>query len=178
MLLNVTCNFIIFFETPNSIVFFFSSSSLFPSLTMDYELLPSGSYTTEELARLAELQKRHSELRDASKEEFILDDEEDDDFSVHARDTQKKGPTIPDMRFEQQVDKSIHVLKEAGASNTQIFFSVVIKDQILIPFASGFVWSLCSNAWIWYRTKGIVNKDPKKLGLFAGIGAGLTGWTR
>jgi hypothetical protein len=144
-------------------------------------LFSSSDYNSEDLARLLELQRRQTELRYATKEGFEIDEEEEeDDFSVTGKSTnKKKGPTVPDMRFEKQFEKSVQALKENGASNVGIFFSAVIKDQILIPFVSGFTWSLCSNAWKWYRTRGVINaKNPKKFGFFKGAQHGISEYTK
>lgn len=144
-------------------------------------LFSSSDYNSDDLARLLELQRRQAELRDATKEGFEIDeDDDDDDFSVTGRSAKaRKGPAIPDMRFEKQFEKSVQVLREKGASNASIFFSAVIKDQIIIPFVSGFTWSLCSNAWKWYRTRGVVNaRSPKKFGFFKGVQHGISEYTK
>lgn len=139
-------------------------------------LFSSSDYSSDDLERLLELQRRQHDLRDPSKEGFVVDDD-NDDFSVTRRE--KKGPTVPDMRFESQFDKSVQHLIESGTSPMGIFWSAVIKDQIIVPFVSGFTWSLCSNAWLWYRTKGVINaRSPKKFGFFKGIGHGVSEWTK
>jgi hypothetical protein len=154
-------------------------------------LFSSSDYNSDDLARLLELQRRQAELRDPNVEEFVLDEEEeeeeeeDDDFSVTggSRRNNKKGPTVPDMRFEKQFEKSIESLREKGTSNMGILWSAVIKDQIIIPFLSGFTWNLCSVAWKWYRTssRGVINaKGPagKRFGFFKGIQHGVSEWTK
>jgi hypothetical protein len=139
-------------------------------------LFSSTDYNNEELARLVELQRRQTELLQPDIDEFILEDEEDYDFSVTGtRSSHKKGPTVPDMRFEKQFEKSVAHLQEKGASKMAIFWSVVIKDQIIVPFISGFTWNICSTAWKWYRMRGVVNaKNPKKFGFFKGIQHGIS----
>jgi hypothetical protein len=135
-------------------------------------LFSSSDYSSDDLERLLELQRRQHDLRDPSKEGFVVDDD-NDDFSV-TRNV-KKGPTVPDMRFEKQFEKSVQHLIESGTSPMGIFWSAVIKDQIIVPFISGFTWSLCSNAWLWYRTKGVINaKSTKKFGFFKGIKHGIS----
>lgn len=141
-------------------------------------LFSSSDYNSEDLARILELQRRQTELRDESKEGFEIDEEEDDFSVTGGNREQKKGPAVPDMRFEKQFEKSVQALREGGSSNIGIFFSAVIKDQILIPFVSGFTWSLCSNAWKWYRTRGVINKSPKKFGFFKGAQDGISGFSR
>lgn len=140
----------------------------------------SNDYSEEELTRLMELQRRQTELLRPDIDS--LDDfEDDDDFSVTDRKGKsvKQGPTVPDFRFEKQFEKAVLSLKEGGASNTSVFFSAVIKDQIIIPFVSGFTWNICSTAWKWYRTRGVVNaRNPKKFGFFRGIQHGITEWTK
>lgn len=141
-------------------------------------LFSSSDYDNEELARLVELQRRQTELLQPDIDDFILEnnDEDDDDFSVTGpRSSLKKGPTVPDMRFEKQFEKSVAHLQEEGASNMAIFWSVVIKDQIIVPFISGFTWNMCSTAWKWYRMRGVVNaKSPKKFGFFKSIQHGIS----
>ncbi|KAL9559035.1 hypothetical protein MBANPS3_000598 [Mucor bainieri] len=148
-------------------------------------LLSSSDYDNEELARLVELQRRQTELLQPDIDTLDFDDDDDDqeedDFSVtNKRASLRKGPTVPDMRFEKQVEKSIALLQEKGASNFSILWSVVVKDNILIPFVSGFTWSVCSTAWTWYRTRGVVNaRNPaKKFGFFRGIQHGIAEWTK
>ncbi|GAA5806484.1 hypothetical protein HPULCUR_012018 [Helicostylum pulchrum] len=135
-------------------------------------LFSSSDYDSDDLARLLELQRRHAELRDPAMESLVVDDD-DDDFSVTA--PRKKGPTVPDMRFEKQFEKSIQNLLDSGTSPMGILWSAVVKDQIIVPFISGFTWSICSNAWSWYRTKGVINaKNPKKFGFFKGVKHGVS----
>ncbi|CAO3632183.1 unnamed protein product [Cunninghamella echinulata] len=55
------------------------------------------------------------------------------------------------MRFAKQYERSVEVLKEKGASNTAIFLSTVIKDQIIMQFITGFTWSLAGHLWRWYK---------------------------
>lgn len=151
-------------------------------------LFSSSDYDSEDLARLLELQRRQSELRDAKMEEFVLDEEEeeqdiedDDDFSVTGtRNKTKKGPQVPDMRFEKQFEKSVQRLKEEGASNWGILWSAIIKEQIITPFLSGFTWNICSVAWKWYRMRGVVNaKSPaKRFGFFKGVQHGISQYTK
>lgn len=141
-------------------------------------LFSSSDYDNEELARLVELQRRQTELLQPDIDHLDFEDDEDD-FSVTNR-AAKKGPTVPDMRFEKQVEKSIAQLQEKGASNFSIAWSIVVKDNILIPFVSGFTWSVCSTAWSWYRARGVVNaRNPaKKFGFFRGIQHGIAEWTK
>lgn len=140
-------------------------------------LFSSSDYDNEELARLVELQRRQTELLQPDIDNLDFEDD-DDDFSVTK--SVKKGPTVPDMRFEKQVEKSISQLQEKGASNISILWSIVVKDNIIIPFISGFTWSICSTAWKWYRTRGVINaKNPaKKFGFFRGIQHGIAEWTK
>ncbi|RCI03783.1 hypothetical protein CU098_011924 [Rhizopus stolonifer] len=141
-------------------------------------LFSSSDYSNEELARLVELQRRQTELLQPDIDNVALaTDDDDDDFSVTARTP--KAPTVPDMRFEKQFEKSVLHLQEKGASPLMIVWSAVIKDQIIVPFISGFTWSLCSTAWKWYRTRGVVNaRSPRQFGFFRGIQHGVTEWTK
>ncbi|KAI7907448.1 uncharacterized protein BX663DRAFT_490945 [Cokeromyces recurvatus] len=138
----------------------------------------SYDFTEKETARLFELQRRQNELLrpdiDKSEEELLKLDEDMDDFSVLKK---RKGPTVPDLRFEKQFEASLARLKENGASNISIFYSAVIKDQIIMPFISGFAWNVCSAAWKWYRTKNVMN-TKKKIGFFHGIQNMMTQWSK
>lgn len=135
-------------------------------------LFSSSDYDGEELARLLELQRRQTELRNPDMDGLVID-QDDDDFSVTA--PRRKAPTVPDMRFEKQFEKSVQHLLESGASPMGILWSAVIKDQIIVPLISGFTWSICANAWTWYRTKGVINaKNPRKSGFFKSITNGIT----
>ncbi|CAO0802775.1 unnamed protein product [Mucor circinelloides] len=87
-------------------------------------LFSSSDYDNEELARLVELQRRQTELLQPDIDNLDFEDDEDD-FSVTNR-AAKKGPTVPDMRFEKQVEKSIAQLQEKGASNFSIAWSIVL----------------------------------------------------
>ncbi|KAJ2955413.1 hypothetical protein NQZ79_g8586 [Umbelopsis isabellina] len=70
-----------------------------------------------------------------------------DDDSDHA----PHMPPIPDMRFEKQINRSIEVLQAKNASALHIFLSVVLKDQIIMPFLNGFFWGIGAHAVRWYR---------------------------
>ncbi|OBZ89733.1 hypothetical protein A0J61_02206 [Choanephora cucurbitarum] len=143
-------------------------------------LFSSSELDRDELARLAELQRRQTEMLrpDVDNLKFDSDDGEiDDDFSVTGRTP--KPPTVPDLRFEKQFEKSVLQLKEQGASTWMILWSAVIKDQIIMPFLQGFVWSLGGTAWKWYRTRGVVNaRNPQKSGFFKGIQVRMTEWIK
>jgi hypothetical protein len=141
-------------------------------------LFSSSDYDEEELTRLLELQRRQAELLRPDIDN--LDDfEDDDEFSVTGRKERKQGPTVPDFRFEKQFDKAVSTLKEGGASNASVFFSAVVKDQIIMPFVTGFTWNVCSTAWKWYRARGVINaRSPKKFGFFRGIQHGITECTK
>ncbi|KAI8879304.1 hypothetical protein K501DRAFT_257003 [Backusella circina FSU 941] len=147
-------------------------------------LFSSSDYNNEELVRLVELQRRHTELLNADIDGMnVLDEEDEDDddsteFSVHAK---PKGPPVPDMRFEKQFEKAVLDLKEKGTSRIGIIWSAVIKDQIIVPFISGFAWSMCSTAWKWYRIRGKVvttNKDKSSSGFLRGLKYGFANWSR
>jgi hypothetical protein len=146
----------------------------------DTLLFSSNDYNDEDLARLLELQRRQSELRDASMEEFIVDEEldDDDDFSVTAPSKKRTTHTVPDMRFEKQFEKSVQHLKENGASTLTIVWSTIIKDQIIMPFFSGFLWNVSGVAWKWYRTRGVVNSGNKQFGIFKGVKYHVSQWTK
>ncbi|KAI8382382.1 hypothetical protein BD560DRAFT_221929 [Blakeslea trispora] len=143
-------------------------------------LFSSSDYDSDELARLADLQRRQTEMLrpDIDNLEFDIDDADlDDDFSITGRTP--KPPTVPDMRFEKQFEKSVSHLKEQGASTWMILWSAVIKDQIIMPFVQGFIWSLGGTAWKWYRTRGVVNaRNPQKSGFFKDIQIRMTDWIR
>jgi hypothetical protein len=149
-------------------------------------LFSSSDYNNDELVRLVELQRRHTELQNADIDSMnaLDDDEEDDDddteFSVHAK---PKGPPVPDMRFEKQFEKAVLDLQAKGTSRFGIIWSTVIKDQIIVPFISGFAWSICSTAWKWYRIRGKVlttNKDKvaSSSSFVRGLKHGFANWTR
>ncbi|KAI8636839.1 hypothetical protein BD408DRAFT_76370 [Parasitella parasitica] len=144
-------------------------------------LFSSSDYDNEELARLVELQRRQTELSQPDIDDLDFEDDQDDDdddFSISK--PIRKRPTVPEMRFEKQVENSITQLQEKGASNASIFWSVVVKDNIIVPFVSGFAWNVCSTAWKWYRTRGVINaRSPaKKFGFFRGIQHGIAEWTK
>ncbi|KAI9477740.1 MAG: hypothetical protein EXX96DRAFT_538917 [Benjaminiella poitrasii] len=143
---------------------------------MSTAFISSDNLSSEELARLIELQRRQNELLrpDIDSKDQELLNEENDDFSV----TKRKRPAVPDMRFEKQFEASVLRLREKGASNLSIFCSAVLKDQILMPFISGFAWNVLSSTWKWYRTKKAVNNSRKNTGFFRGIQHIVTGWSR
>lgn len=134
----------------------------------------------QDFEHLVELQRRYAETRNSKVEDISLDEDEDDDFSVHAKSTELQAPPIPDMRYEKQVEASIKSLREKGTSPIGIFWAIVVKEQIIVPFISGFVWCVGTHAWSWYRTKGVVNaKSPKRtFGFFRGLHHGITEWTK
>ncbi|CEG84438.1 hypothetical protein RMATCC62417_18240 [Rhizopus microsporus] len=134
---------------------------------------------TEEIEQLVELQRRHTETRKVHIDNIIVD-EDDDSFSVHEKHPRLNAPPVPDFRYEQQVEKTIKSLRDKGTSPIGIFWTIVIQDQIILPFVSGFAWCICSNAWKWYRTRGVVNKQtPKRtMGFFRGLQHGITEWTK
>ncbi|KAI9280521.1 hypothetical protein BY458DRAFT_538328 [Sporodiniella umbellata] len=140
------------------------------------EDFPIDSSSAQDLERLAEIERRLFETRNAEVEDLTIDD---DDFSVHPKH-EFHAPPIPEMRYEKQVDATIKSLREKGTSPIGIFWAVVVKDQIIFPFVGGFVWCIGTSAWSWYRTRGVVNsKTPKRtLGFFRGLHHGITQWTK
>ncbi|KAG0170093.1 hypothetical protein DFQ28_010946 [Apophysomyces sp. BC1034] len=107
----------------------------------------------EELARLYERQRLERARLYGNFESVDIDDNDDDADSEVVRNPLNR-PAIPDLRFENQFSNSVKALQSKGATRSQIFFSVVIKDQIILPFLSGFSWSLCSHLWRWWRLRG------------------------
>ncbi|EIE80449.1 hypothetical protein G6F46_010571 [Rhizopus delemar] len=134
------------------------------------------SEVPEEFERLVELQRRYTESRDPNVDNIAFDTDDDDDFSVHAK--HMNAPPIPDMRYEKQVETAIQNLRNKGTSPLGIFWTVVIKDQIIVPFISGFVWCVGTHAWSWYRSRGAVKNSKKTIGFFRGLHHGISEWTK
>ncbi|KAI8393372.1 uncharacterized protein BYT42DRAFT_609169 [Radiomyces spectabilis] len=107
-----------------------------------------------ELARLMELQRLEQQAF-LNHIDFNDIDSDASDFDVRRRSSTSAvlRPPMPDLRFGQQFNKTVENLQANGASGASIFFSAVIKDQIIIPFVSGFTWSLGSHLWRWYRPR-------------------------
>ncbi|CAO3689635.1 unnamed protein product [Umbelopsis ramanniana] len=91
---------------------------------------------------------------------------DDDDF-----DDAPQLPPIPDMRFEHQVNRSIEALQQKNASNIHIVLSVIVKDQVVMPFLNGFFWGIGALALRWYRYRPKHgNAQSKGNGFWRGIG--------
>ncbi|KAI8994660.1 hypothetical protein BDB01DRAFT_831622 [Pilobolus umbonatus] len=142
-----------------------AEGTLRDSTQLDSPLFWSDDYEEQELARLQELQQRHIDLINKNIEDALISDDEEDRLSSLR---ERKAPAIPEMRYEKQFDNAVQHLQESGVSTGAIIWSVVIKDQMIVPFISGFTWCLGTSAWKWYRLHGRIVKssDNKKTGGF------------
>lgn len=105
----------------------------------------------DELRRILERQRRERQRFYENAEELEIDGVDDDVVEPAPRGL--KRPPVPDMRFEQQFNKSIAGLKGEGASPLQIFYSAVLVNQFVMPFVNGFSWGLLGHLWRWYRVR-------------------------
>ncbi|KAF7723813.1 hypothetical protein EC973_001597 [Apophysomyces ossiformis] len=101
------------------------------------------------------------------------DEEEEENLDVVRRPLTR--PAIPDLRFENQFNNSVNALQSQGATKSQIFFSVVIKDQLILPFISGFSWCLCSHLWRWWRVRG-KHQQKESSAFWRGMKHGISKW--
>ncbi|KAI8099991.1 uncharacterized protein BX664DRAFT_322587 [Halteromyces radiatus] len=129
----------------------------------------------KEYERLIELQRREMELLAQTRE--FEDDLSDDDYNDTRLVDLRQAVTVPDMRFEKQFERTVATLKANGASNTTIFLSAVIKDQVVMQFISGFTWCLAGHAWRWLRLRNQrVNNNKESYHFLRGIKYGLSRW--
>ncbi|KAI8337499.1 hypothetical protein BC941DRAFT_425396 [Chlamydoabsidia padenii] len=130
----------------------------------------------EEILRLLELQRRELEILKATQElEGDIYDDDDDDDENGTRHLNLR-PTVPDMRFEKQFERTVEGLKSNGASNMTIFLSAVVKDQVIMQFFTGFTWCLAGHVWKWYRLRGQRVNNKESFVFLRGVKHGLTRW--
>ncbi|CAO3598047.1 unnamed protein product [Absidia cylindrospora] len=129
----------------------------------------------EEIQQLLELQRRELEILNATREFEQGETSDNDEYTDGTRQINLR-PTVPDMRFEKQFEQSVEVLKANGASNTTIFLSAVIKDQVVMQFITGFTWCLAGHMWKWYRLRGQRANNKESFVFLRGIKHGLARW--
>ncbi|RUO95860.1 hypothetical protein BC936DRAFT_143075 [Jimgerdemannia flammicorona] len=71
----------------------------------------------------------------------------------HQFDQAPLVPAIPDMRFEQHLLKSVAAQVEQGRSKRHIFWTTIVRDQVIMPFFNGFAWKLAGLWWLWVRMR-------------------------
>ncbi|KAI9314916.1 hypothetical protein BX666DRAFT_1879363 [Dichotomocladium elegans] len=135
----------------------------------------------EDLIRLLELQRQEYQRFYESGEIFDIEREEHH-HERHAR--AMKRPQVPDMRFEQQFNKSIATMKANGATTLEILCREVIVGQFVMPFINGFTWCLASHMWQWWRVR---SRLPRRLApdnhasspsYFRGLKYGISRWLK
>jgi hypothetical protein len=149
-----------------------------PLLSFSFFLPPIATMATtdddEHMQRLLELQRRELEILRATRE--LEGDSTSDDDEYERGGHLSLRPTVPDMRFEKQFERSVRELKESGASTMTIFLSAVIKDQVIMQFITGFTWCVAGHAWKWYRLRGQRVNNKESFVFLRGIKHGLTRW--